>query len=202
MGLYEPCAAPLDPDRTMVVGGEVNSGPTDRVFVHSASEDSWEELEERLGEARSAAMCAATGDGRVWVAGGLGRRGEALASTEIFEDGRWRAGPELPSGWSNGDMVMVKGRPVIAGGIRKTSRGRKKEEKRLVELREGRWEWRKQEELLKTGRIQAAAVLVPNYALHDCGERNGTGMENGSLLQLSVILTGGLGLRYYLRKLL
>ncbi len=177
-GLYEPCAAPLDPDRTMVVGGEVSSGESRRAFVHRAGADTWSEVEP-MSEPRSMAMCGKLPNGGGVVVAGGWSGGRAVSSVEIFQDGKWRRGPDLPRAWCQGDMVVGgDGRPVIVGGLTQNAGGKLREERRLLKMgKGGGWVW--MGERLEKGKADAAAVLAPGWVLHNCGERDDGGGGRG-----------------------
>lgn len=72
-----------------------------------------------MATARSSHSATLLADGRVWVVGGFGRSGRALATTEIFDPqtGSWSPGPSLSEARANHVAVSLpSGRVLIAGG--------------------------------------------------------------------------------------
>lgn len=125
LGLHHTAVVSLD-DRLWVVGGYTVEGsevfsPVDVVFSFGVGEDTWRE-EPPLPEPRGA-LAATVVDGRIIVAGGVGRDGEVVATTLVFdvETNGWEAGPQMvvqrehfAMTTAGGDVYAIAGR---IGGI-------------------------------------------------------------------------------------
>jgi len=80
---------------------------------YSLQGNTWQK-EAKMAVARSGAA-ASSGVGGLMVSGGYGADGY-LASTEIFKDGSWSAGPSLPAGVEGHCQVQIADDVFILGG--------------------------------------------------------------------------------------
>jgi hypothetical protein len=151
----------------MVIGGFQNGQDSGKTFYFTFGEESWTEGPE-LKNKRRYHSCGKIRRNKesqemsIIVAGGYDGSSR-LSSVEILDEGsnEWQAGPELPFGIEDSQMVEDQNGGVVLIGGYSSSVGTLDT---LYQLPHGGQDavWTKMEQKLKTGRREHTAILVPD----------------------------------------
>jgi hypothetical protein len=122
----------------LVVGGLTDNGAASaRADAYSPASRRWRRLPDLPVAVHHPLV--ASGDGRVYVAGGYGGglgAGAKLRTVFAFDGVRWRARPRLPEPRAAGGAAVVGGRLYVVGGVGTTGLARRAF---ALDLRSGRW---------------------------------------------------------------
>jgi hypothetical protein len=174
MGLTSHCLVPVNSTTVMAIAGtRMDTGGAARTtFYFTLGKQNWMAGPE-LKNNRSRLSCGnikkdkVIQDLSIVVVGGDDSR-QSLSSVEILDKGsnQWRAGPELPFGISESQMVEDQntGVVLIGGSSSPTSNL-----DTLYQLQHGGLDakWTKMDQKMKIGRKQHTAFLVPDTIV-DC----------------------------------
>lgn len=123
-------AAVVRDGEIVLVGGRASS----RVHAFKPETGRWRQLP-RL-PVRSHHPIAASAGGRIYVVGGLDRRGRPMRRAFVLEDGRWHALPQPPAPRAAGGAAVLGAKLYVVGGLSGSGLAR---DVMVFDLRRGRW---------------------------------------------------------------
>jgi N-acetylneuraminic acid mutarotase len=111
----EVAAAPFRGDIAVVGGYLADGTSTDDVDLYDPATDSWSRLPDLPAAVNHAS--AASGGGKLYVAGGYGGPGVRLRSAFVFDGDRWRTLAPMPAARGAAGAAVVAGKLYVVGGV-------------------------------------------------------------------------------------
>ena len=111
----EVAAAPFRGDIAVVGGYLADGASTDDVDLFDPASNTWSRLPDLPVAVNHAA--AASGGGKLYIAGGYGGPGVRLRSAYVFDGDSWRSLAEMPGARGAAGAAVVAGKLYVVGGV-------------------------------------------------------------------------------------